>query len=78
MTNKEPEQSVLPNTVRFSLITEQGHLITFNNDRELTQEQLSRSNWDIKISYINTLTTKEVEEFGDLIKDCVAIVNKVL
>ena len=70
---------VSENTVRFTLITGQGHLITFDNDRDLSsQEQLSRSNWDIKISYVNTLTAKEVEEFGDLIKDCVAIVNKVL
>tara|TARA_R100001244_G_scaffold57617_1_gene48797 strand:+ start:1087 stop:1308 length:222 start_codon:yes stop_codon:yes gene_type:complete len=69
---------VSENTVRFSLITEQGHLITFNNDRDLPREEANSSNWDIKISYRNTLTTKEIEEFGDLIKDCVAIVNKVL
>ena len=68
----------LPNTVRFTLITEQGHLITFNNDRDLPREEINGSNWDIKISYRNTLTVKEIEEFGDLIKDCVAIVNKVL
>lgn len=77
MTDKESEVR-LNNTVRFSLITEQGHLITFNNDRDLPREEANSSNWDIKISYRNTLTTKEIEEFGDLIKDCVAIVNKVL
>jgi len=77
MADKESEVR-LNNTVRFSLITEQGHLITFNNDRDLPREEANSSNWDIKISYRNTLTTKEIEEFGDLIKDCVAIVNKVL
>jgi hypothetical protein len=88
MTDKESEDLIkeeveefgvrLPNTVRFTLITEQGHLITFDNDRDLPKEPLSKSDWEIKISYKNTLTTKEIEEFGDLIKDCVAIVNKVL
>ena len=77
MADKEYEVR-LNNTVRFSLITEQGHLITFDNNRDLPKEPLSKSDWEIKISYKNTLTTKEVEEFGDLIKDCVAIVNKVL
>ena len=77
MADKESEVR-LNNTVRFTLITEQGHLITFDNNRDLPKEPLSKSDWEIKISYKNTLTTKEVEEFGDLIKDCVAIVNKVL
>ena len=77
MADKESEVR-LNNTVRFTLITEQGHLITFNNDRDLPREEANGSNWDIKISYRNTLTVKEIEEFGDLIKDCVAIVNKVL
>lgn len=62
------------NTVRFTLITGQGYLITFSNDKE----DHVGSNWEIKTSYKNTLSEKEVTEFGDLIKDCVAIVHKVL
>ena len=55
MADKESEVR-LNNTVRFTLITEQGHLITFNNDRDLPREEINGSNWDIKISYKNTLT----------------------
>ena len=68
MADKESE-----NTVRFTLITGQGHLITFNNE-----EKEEHSPWDIRTSYKNTLSTKEVEEFGELVKACVDVVNKVL
>ena len=38
----------------------------------------SSSGWEIRTSYNSTLSTEDVESFGDLVKYCVALVKKVL
>jgi len=57
--------------VRFSLITGKGHLIVFDSSKD----DVAR---EIRTSYNSTLSTEDVESFGDLVKDCVALVKKVL
>tara|TARA_R110000751_G_scaffold20987_2_gene60857 strand:+ start:1150 stop:1392 length:243 start_codon:yes stop_codon:yes gene_type:complete len=62
---------------RFSLITDQGHLIVFDGGK-CESDHTQSSGWEIRTSYNSHLSTKEAESFGDLVKDCIAIVNKVL
>ena len=61
--------------VPFSLITGKGHLIVFDSSKD---DVSSSSGWEIRTSYNSTLSTEDVESFGDLVKDCVALVKKVL
>lgn len=61
--------------VRFSLITGKGVLIVFDSDKCNVS---SSSGWEVRTSYDSTLSTEDIENFGDLVKDCIAIVNKVL
>ena len=69
--SKEPDDK----HVRFSLITGKGHLIVFDSDKCNVS---SSSGWEVRTSYDSTLSTEDIENFGDLVKDCIAIVNKVL
>ena len=69
--SKEPDVK----HVRFSLITGKGVLIVFDSDKCNVS---SSSGWEVRTSYDSTLSTEDIENFGDLVKDCIAIVNKVL